>query len=347
MEQHDELPGTRSELQQEYAHRTPSGRFRNPWPGAKPHGIAEFLRWTLGGRRKRAVVGYITPTPRFTLAAPDFPQRAGTGEIVVTWVGHSSFLLQMNGINILLDPVWGERASPVSFAGPRRYVQPGIPFEALPPIDLVVLSHDHYDHLDQYTVRRLLRDWPEAEWVAPVGVGAWLARRGARVAAELDWWRSATVSGVELTCVPAQHFSGRKLSNRNATLWCGWVLRAGGRAVFYAGDTGRHPEFGEITRRLGPFDAAFIPIGAYEPRWFMRPVHMDPAEAVDAYRDIMGANQGKPCIFIAMHWGTFKLTDEPLHEPPALTSVAWSAAGLDPASLWIAQHGESRKLLLM
>lgn len=285
-----------------------------------------------------------TGEANFALATPDFPQRASAGEIIVTWIGHSSFLLQMEGVNVLLDPVWGGRASPVSFAGPRRHVPPGIAFDALPPIDLIALSHDHYDHLDLYTVRRLVREQPAAVWVVPLGVGAWLMRRGARVAAELDWWESASVCGMKLTCVPAQHFSGRRINNRNATLWCGWAIRSASRAVLYAGDTGRHPEFGEITRRLGPFDAAFIPIGAYAPRWFMGPVHMAPEESVDAYREMAGANQGHPCTFVAMHWGTFKLTDEPLDEPPALTRAAWSAAQLDPALLWIARHGETRML---
>ncbi len=267
--------------------------------------------------------------------------------MVVTWVGHSSFLLQLDGVNILLDPIWGERASPVSFAGPKRHAPPGIAFGALPPIDVVVLSHDHYDHLDLYTVRRLVREHPSANWVAPLRVGKWLAQRGAAVAGELDWWQSVDLRGLTLTCVPAQHFSGRKINNRNATLWCGWVIRSSSspsRAVLFAGDTGKHTEFEEITRRLGPFDAAFIPIGAYDPRWFMQPVHMAPDEAVAAYGEIMRANQGHPCTFIAMHWGTFKLTDEPLDEPPILTRAAWRAAGLEPAQLWIARHGETRRL---
>ncbi len=282
--------------------------------------------------------------PNFPLVKPSFPERADSGRIVATWIGHSSFLLQMAGVNVLLDPVWAERASPLSFAGPRREVPPGIEFGALPRIDLIILSHDHYDHLDLYTVRRLLREHPDAVWVAPLGVGAWLARRGARVGAELDWWESAKLCGLVLTCVPAQHFSGRSISNRNATLWCGWVIRSDSRAVLYAGDTGRHPEFTTITERLGPFDAAFLPIGAYEPRWFMQPVHMAPEEAVGAYREIVAANQGSPCSFVAMHWGTFKLTDEPLDEPPELTRAAWKEAELDPALLWIARHGETRIL---
>jgi N-acyl-phosphatidylethanolamine-hydrolysing phospholipase D len=146
---------------------------------------------------------------------------------------------------------------------------------------------------------------------------------------------------LDITCTPAQHFSGRRLTNRDTTLWCGWTIRAGDRAVFFAGDTGRHPEFSTITQRLGPFDAALLPIGAYDPRWFMQPVHMAPEEAVSAYGDIAAANAGRPCRFVATHWGTFKLTDEPLDEPPALTRVAWSESGFDPELLCIPAHGET------
>lgn len=357
---HPPEPGDRLQagLPQDTAHRARNGRFINPWPGAAPHRLREFLRWTLtdrrrnrsgqsgelnpdrGQRRERTTVERTT----FPLVAPDFPDRAAAGEIVMTWVGHSSFLLQMDGINILLDPVWGERASPVSFAGPRRHVPPGVRFESLPPVDVIIISHDHYDHLDRYTVGRLVREHSSAVWVAPLGVGAWLARRGAAVAAELDWWSAATVRGLLVSCTPAQHFSGRRLTGRNATVWCGWAIRSGSAAVLFAGDTGLHPEFGEITRRFGPFDAAFMPIGAYAPRWFMRPVHMSPDEAVAAYREIVRANGGRPVTFVAMHWGTFRLTDEPMDEPPALARAAWYAAGLDPELLWVARHGETRRI---
>jgi N-acyl-phosphatidylethanolamine-hydrolysing phospholipase D len=264
--------------------------------------------------------------------------------VIVTWIGHYSFLLQIGSTNILLDPIWSDRASPVHFAGPRRIVAPGIGFDSLPPIDLVLLSHDHYDHLDLDTVNRIAATHPQVQWIAPLGVGAWLRRRGVKVMAELDWWENTRTPELDITCTPAQHFSGRKFSSRDSTLWCGWTIRAGERAVFFAGDTGRHPEFGAITQRLGPFDAAFIPIGAYDPRWFMQPVHMAPDEAVSAYRDIAAANFGRPCIFIAMHWGTFRLTDEPLDEPPAYTRAEWSAAALHPALLWIPARGETLRI---
>jgi N-acyl-phosphatidylethanolamine-hydrolysing phospholipase D len=332
------------------SHRDSKGRFRNPWPGASPHGFRDLLKWMLGRRRARHSARRRVPSASafrgaFPVAAPAFATpRAADGDVVITWIGHSSFLLQIGSTNILLDPIWSERASPVSFLGPRRIIAPGVDFDALPPIDLVLVSHDHYDHLDLTTVRRIAARHPQAEWIAPLGVGAWLRRRGVIVAAELDWWHSTRTHRLDITCTPAQHFSGRRFTNRNSTLWCSWAIRAGERAVFFAGDTARHPEFGAITRRLGPFDASFIPIGAYDPRWFMRSVHMAPDESVSAYSDIAAANFGRPCIFVAMHWGTFRLTDEPLDEPPALTHAAWSAAARDPTLLWVPACGETLRI---
>ena len=324
------------------AHRRADGRYANPWAGGEPHGFGDFLRWVVVERRKNPRRPDPLPSA-FPAATPSFPARAARSEIVITWVGHSSFLLQIAGANVLLDPMWGERASPVSFAGPRRHVPPGVAFADLPKIDLVVISHDHYDHLDLETVRAIVRAHPDAAWIAPLGVGKWLRKRGARVEAELDWWQSASVASLEVTCTPAQHFSGRKPNNRNETLWCGWTIAGAGRSVYYAGDTARHPEFGGIARTLGPFDAAFLPIGAYEPRWFMGAVHMAPEEAVDAFRDVARENGERRCTMVAMHWGTFKLTDEPLDEPPRLTREAWSAAG-PPGELWIPRHGETKRL---
>jgi N-acyl-phosphatidylethanolamine-hydrolysing phospholipase D len=257
---------------------------------------------------------------------------------VLTWVGHSSFLMQIGGRNLLTDPMWSDYASPIQGVGPRRVVAPAVAWDALPPIDGVLISHNHYDHLDRSTVSRLVALAPDASWAAPLGVGGWLRRRGVRQVVELDWWDSVEWGVVTLTATPAQHFSSRTVWDRNATLWTGWVARAGGRAVYWAGDTARHPEFGEIGRRLGPFDAACLPIGAYEPEWFMGAVHMNPEQAVAAFTEL-----GSPgATFVAMHWGTFILTDEPLAEPPRRAAAAWAAAGLDPSRLWVPAHGETR-----
>jgi N-acyl-phosphatidylethanolamine-hydrolysing phospholipase D len=319
------------------------GRFHNPWPKASPHGLRDFLKWVAQRRGKRR------PLPgaaAFPSANPTFPSpRAAPGDMIITWVGHSTFLLQMGSVNILLDPIWSERASPVGFMGPKRVTAPGVSFDSLPPIDLVLLSHDHYDHLDLPTVRRIATAHPRAEWMAPLGVGGWLRKRGITRVSELDWWRTKATHDLDITCTPAQHFSGRRPNNRDSTLWCGWAIRTGDRAVFYAGDTGRHPEFAAITQRLGPFDAAFLPIGAYDPRWFMGPVHMAPEEAVSAYGEIRAANRGRRCHFAAMHWGTFRLTDEPMDEPPALARAEWRLrAEADAALLWVPARGETLRI---
>jgi N-acyl-phosphatidylethanolamine-hydrolysing phospholipase D len=281
----------------------------------------------------------------FVRAIPQFMvPRAEPDMLTLTWVGHTSFLIQMAGLNILIDPIWSERASPLRFVGPRRWVPPGVEFDRLPPIDLVILSHDHYDHLDAPTINRLVHRYPAAIWYAPLGTADFLRHRGAREVVERDWWGEGSVGSLHLTCVPAQHFSGRTLGKRNSTLWCGWVLRAPDRTVFFAGDTGLHPEFGSIAARCGPIDVAILPIGAYDPRWFMGSVHMNPEDCLKATAALKAAQSGKRLIVAAGHWGTFKLTDEPMDEPPALMRQEWRTAGLDNQDLWIMRHGETRRL---
>jgi N-acyl-phosphatidylethanolamine-hydrolysing phospholipase D len=295
-----------------------------------------------------------TPDPArvaaaFPPVAPAFDApRAAPGVLTATWVGHSTFLLQLGGWNVLVDPVFGERASPVPFAGPRRFTPPGVALDALPPLDLVLLSHDHYDHLDAASVQALARRHPEARWRCPLGVGRTLAALGARGAEEMDWWATADVGPLRLGCVPAQHFSGRGVGDRDRSLWCGWTLHArdGAPGVFYAGDTGLHPEFAAVGQSRGPFALALLPIGAYAPRWFMRPVHCDPDDALAAWRALAdGQRAAHPALpaptFGGMHFGTFVLTDEPPDEPPRRTRAAWAEAGHDPALLWIPRHGET------
>lgn len=329
-------------LHPDTGHHDPAGGFRNPWPSAAPHGLRDFLRW-MATYDRRADPARRGSFPRAE-PAPDRP-RAGADTLTLTWIGHSTFLIQIGGRNVLTDPVWGDRASPVPFAGPRRVMPPALPLPALPPIDVVLQSHDHYDHLDRDTVRALARGFPEAAWVVPLGLDRWLARQGVRHAHALDWWESRAVGPLTLGCVPAQHFSGRG-PRRNRTLWCGWTIAApdGGPAAYFVGDTGWFPEFGAVAERRGPFDALLIPIGAYDPRWFMRPAHLDPEEAVGVYRELAAAQPGRRLLMTAMHWGTFKLTEEPLGEPPVRARQAWEAAGLPPSHLWIPRHGETRRV---
>jgi N-acyl-phosphatidylethanolamine-hydrolysing phospholipase D len=303
-------------------------------------GFAGFLRWVgqrLIARLRGRGRGREGRRIEFPITMPSFgPAGINDGALRVTWVGHSTLLLQLGPTNVLLDPVWSERASPIRFAGPRRIVPAPFRIERLPAVDVVIHSHDHYDHLDAATVRQLARAHPGARWVAPLGVGARLTPIGVPQVVELDWWEGTRAGAAEVTCTPAQHFSGRGLGDRDTTLWGGFVISAGGWRVFFAGDSGLHPEFGEIARRLGPFDLALVPIGAYEPRWFMRPVHMNPEDAVTAALAI-----GAP-VTVGMHWGTFRLTDEPIDEPPRRAVGAWAARVAPGQELWILRHGETR-----
>jgi N-acyl-phosphatidylethanolamine-hydrolysing phospholipase D len=287
------------------------------------------------------------PPTAFAALRPDIARpRAGAHECRVTWVGHSTCLMQVAGVNVLTDPVWSDRASPVPWAGPRRVVPPPLGLDALPPLDLVLLSHNHYDHFDAPTVAALVAAHPDADWAVPLRLGEVLRDLGAGHVSEFDWWERRTLPtpGGEaiVTAVPAQHFSGRTPFDRDATLWCGFAVEAGGRRVLFAGDTGLHPEFERIGEACGPFDAALVPIGAYEPRWFMRPVHMDPDEAVRAYVDLTRCDG--TCAFVPIHWGTFKLTDEALDEPPERLAAAWRRQGLPAEHLRVLRHGETALL---
>jgi N-acyl-phosphatidylethanolamine-hydrolysing phospholipase D len=261
----------------------------------------------------------------------------------VTWVGHSTLLIQIGGLNVLTDPMWSMRASPLWFVGPRRLTPPAVDFDALPPIDVVLQSHNHYDHLDSRTVRRIARRHPDATWYAPLGLPPKLRRWGVRKIVERDWWQTAEHGRATIGATPAQHFSARGLRDRNRTLWCGWTIEAGGRRVYFAGDTGLHPEFGAIAERYGPFDLVLLPIGAYEPRWFMRRVHLNPEDAMEAYRALCGPYADVPSpTMLAIHWGTFRLTDEAADEPPARIKALWQTAGLPADQLWVLAHGETR-----
>lgn len=262
--------------------------------------------------------------------------RANGSDPTVTWVGHATLLFQLDGVNVLTDPQWSERASPVSFAGPSRLTPPGLRFEDLPPIHVVLISHDHFDHLDEATVTRLAAVH-QPRFYVPLGLKAWFAERGVSDVVELDWWDSRVERGLTLTCVPVQHWSARSLREFNRRLWSGWAIAGRERRAFFAGDTGYYePYFKAIGARLGPFDLAAISIGAYEPAAMMRLTHTTPEQSLRIFADVRGQR------FVAVHWGTFDLADEPLGEPPTRLLAEARRLGLDPERVWVLKHGETR-----
>lgn len=263
-----------------------------------------------------------------------YDRRAVEHNPSITWIGHSTFLVRMEGVTFLTDPIFSSRASPVSFAGPRRLQPPGVPLEELPRVDFVTVSHDHYDHADLPTWRALARRG--VLFVVPLNMGDLVHSVGGRFVA-LDWWQSLEFKSVRIHCVPAQHFSGRGITDHHQRLWAGWVVEGKDRKFFHAGDTGYFSGFQEIGERLGPIDLAAVPIGAYEPPSIMRFVHMNPEEAVQAARDVRARR------VVAMHWGTFDLTDEPLQEPPKRFSAAARQLGYADHDAWVLAVGETRR----
>ncbi|HXU44182.1 MAG TPA: MBL fold metallo-hydrolase [Thermoanaerobaculia bacterium] len=290
-------------------HRDPDGTYFNPWRRF-PVRFLDVLRWKLSPNPYRGA-----PKPPVPRVANDGAYLLRVGEPdSITWVGHSTFAIHDGGDLVLTDPHWGPRA-----LVPPRLAPPGIPLEAAAGAKFAVLSHDHYDHLDAWTVRRLPAALP---WFVPPGLGAWFRRRG-RQAVELDWWQSARVGRFEITAVPVQHWS-RRTFRPNRALWCGWMIESDHRRYFFAGDTGYFNGFSEIGRRFSPIDVALLSIGAYEPRWFMAYQHMDPEEAYRAFLDL-GAR-----FLLPMHWGVFDLTDEPVGLAPRVLAQVLAARGGDP-----------------
>jgi L-ascorbate metabolism protein UlaG (beta-lactamase superfamily) len=294
-------------------------RFHNPGPGWQSE--RDFLKWMLNRNRGYWVDSIDAPY------GPPPPKRASDGELRVTFINHSTTLLQLDGLNILTDPVWAERVSPMPFGGPRRHRPPGIRFEDLPAIDIVLVSHNHYDHCDVATLRRL----EGCKIITPLGNAALLKRHGIS-ATELDWWQSDG----PITALPAHHFSARGMSDRNRNLWSGFAIASPAGNVYFAGDTGWGDHFAQIGERFAPIRLALLPIGSYLPRWFMHYAHIDPAEAVRAHFTLRAQTS------VAIHFGAFELGDdgqfEPVHE---LRQVV--AANGNP-QFWVLDHGEGRDI---
>ncbi|KAL3690220.1 hypothetical protein R1sor_016529 [Riccia sorocarpa] len=351
------------------------GRFRNPWASHSfEGGFLEFTKLLFKGGFDRK---QMTPTAE-VLAQIGTPLKTALGRlqeppsdrVQTTWVGHATFLVQFDGLNVLTDPVWSDRCSPSQLVGPKRFVPVPFPLKDLPPIDAVIISHNHYDHLDARTVKELGN---KPLYLVPLGVKAWFTNQGITNVVELDWWEEHRVSfgdggrerALRAVSTPCQHFSNRGLLDRNKTLWCSWVLEGETKKIYFAGDTGfctvpencTHPggvpivevdpsavlsnlpvcpAFEEIGKRFGPFDTSFIPIGAYSPRYFMSSIHCSPEDAVGIHVAV-GSKQS-----VAMHWGTFALTDEPILEPPVRLQKELERLKIDPSTFITMRHGETR-----
>lgn len=298
------------------------------------HGLWDVLRWQLGWGPVEPPLIQPDQLPPYQLLScpPGNLTSPDPKQIQVTWIGHSTFLIQHRGRNILTDPIFGN-CQPVPSSKLKRVAPPGVALTALPEIHDVLISHCHYDHLDAPAIKAL---GVAPHYWLPSGLSPWFQRRGISRCRELAWWQSASLAdGLEIYSVPAQHFAARTPFDRDHTHWCGWVLRSAERTVYFAGDTGYCPTFKEIGERFGGFDVAMIPIGAYRPRWIMQSIHVDPNEAVQIHLDVRSRQS------VACHWGTFRLTDEPLNEPPTVLQQALVKHGLPPEQFRALRFGET------
>jgi len=309
-----------------------NGVFVNNFIGHRKS-FKDFWKWRKESKR---------PDPiSFPLAHNDVQYlQQNKSDKTLTWVGHATFLLQLNGYNILTDPHFSKRASPLSFMGPERTTPPGLQIHDLPLIDLVVISHNHYDHLDSQSIKSLIRRQKNNQpiFFVPLKLKRTLQNFGALNIIEHQWWQATQYKQLEICSVPVQHWSKRSLSDTNKTLWCGWVIKSKNFQYLFVGDTGYSKDFKNIQKRFGPMDLASIPIGAYEPRWFMKDSHCNVEEAIQIHKDIKSKKS------IAMHWGTFQLTDEPMDEPIQLLSKL--TRKLNYSDQFVAlKHGETIKIL--
>lgn len=309
-------------------------KYFNPYAPKSNRKLYHYFLWQIGYYKDNK---FPKPIPKgFTYPKPRSQQKKTPYSVF--WVNHSSFLLQVHSLTILTDPIWSARCSPVQGIGPKRLHKPPIALADLSRVDMVLISHDHYDHLDSYSVKQLYKSFPDIIWVIPSGVASWFHQRGIKNTVELSWWGSSTLHfpkssiTIEITAVPAQHFSGRGIFNDNKTLWCGFVATVFRKnkvekRFYFVGDTGYNERiFREIGERFHSMDLSLIPIGAYSPKRFMDPVHIDPEQAVKIHSDVHSS------LSIGMHWYTFRLSEEKRLQPAYDLWLAMQKANLDPLS---------------
>ncbi|MDP3279051.1 MAG: MBL fold metallo-hydrolase [Deltaproteobacteria bacterium] len=301
-------------------------RFRNLDDLEHERSIQGVLRWQLERAQQKRLIG--TPA---SVVDNDGSLLKGAPKASLTWLGHASWLVQIAQTSVMIDPVLFARIALTV----QRHAGPGLTLAQLPTIDAVLITHNHMDHMDAPSVMALAKQCPWATFVVPEGLRPWFVRHGIERSVELPWWSSTKVGGVKIQAVPSQHWSRRGLLDEDRTHWCGYVIEGDGRRVYHTGDTAYFTGFSQIAARVGAIDAAMLPIGAYEPRWFMRSQHMNPDDAVRAFEDLRATR------FVAMHWGTFMLTDEPLDEPPKALARAWKSHGITQANPEIPAIGET------
>ncbi len=299
------------------------GKFLNPFASSIRKQLFHFLLWKLGFYADSPDQKLKEKDFLYPLSLPSFDERGPS----CVWINHSTFLVEAGGFSFLTDPTFSHRCSPVQMIGPKRHHAPALSIEAIHKVNFVLISHNHYDHLDRDSIIKLYRTHPDIVWIVPLGVKKWFLKRGIEKVVELDWWESFSQDALRIVCVPAQHFSGRYLLDLNDTLWAGFVVEVAGKKFYFSGDTGYNAhDFKKIGEIWNGIDLSLIPIGAYRPKQFMQPVHVDPQEAVRIHQDV------KSQFSIGMHWKTFRLAEEPMQRPPYDLYLAMKEAKLDPKS---------------
>lgn len=314
------------------------GRYVNPHLRENSRKLKHFLLW-ISGHYKKA--GKVNPIPE-GFSYPAFQEALDPNLSMITWINHTTFLVEIEGKRFLTDPIWSPRCSPIRFLGPKRLYDAPIPLEELPHIDYIFISHNHYDHLDLYSVRSLQKRFPSITWIVPKGVKKWFIKKGITNVIELSWWQDAQICPTwKVTAVPAQHFSGRGAFDYNKTLWAGYVIEiqktdGAKKTLYFAGDTGYNPQdFALIGKKFSNIDLSIIPIGAYLPREFMSSVHIDPKEAVQIHKEV-GSK-----LSVSSHWKTFLLSDEETARPPYDLFLALQEQNLSPQQFRVLEPGRA------
>ena len=303
----------------------PNERFKNTDEDAAGKSFREFLKWSFTNKKPELVA---------IDSSDEWKELTPSSTDYLVWIGHATYLINKDGLTILTDPVFSKRASPVRFAGPKRLIPPAIPIDQLPNIDVITVSHNHYDHLDLRSLKKIYKANPNAIFLVPKGDKKRLERRGIENVKEFLWWEDIEIKGSKFTFTPVQHWSARGIADRNKSLWGGWFMNLKSEIIYHAGDTGYSSDFIETKKRLGSPSLSLIPVGAYAPRWFMKTNHVNPPEAIQVAIDLESERN------FGMHWGTFQLTDEEIMEPPELLNQALEERGLSEDFFKVLKPGQ-------